>query len=207
MKKIIMYLSAFLPMFWLILINDYATILKDTIAGKVPYSDLLSVQLFIVLGIVLLITIITIILISGNKNLSDDFVVATKVTNRTAEYYLGYFSLFILELFAFSFTDIVDIIVMSVLLLLLGIVYVKNGLFFINPTMNIFRSFIFEVEFSDGNNIRTKILICKEKIKQGDSLKIDISNYGFTLAQKVEVKDREDERIDERTAGRAENSK
>ena len=186
MKKIIMYLSAILPMFWLILIKDYATILKDAIAGEVPYSDLLSVQLFIVLGIVLLITIITIILISGNKNLSNDLVVATKVTNRTAEYYLGYFSLFILELFAFSFTDIVDIIVMSILLLLLGIVYVKNGLFFINPTMNIFRSFIFEVEFSDGNNIRTKILICKEKIKQGDSLKIDISNYGFTLAQKVE---------------------
>ena len=186
MKKIIMYLSAFLPMFWLILIKDYATILKDAIAGEVPYSDLLSIQLFIVLGIVLLITIITIILISGNKNLSNDLVVATKVTNRTAEYYLGYFSLFILELFAFSFTDIVDIIVMSILLLLLGIVYVKNGLFFINPTMNIFRSFIFEVEFSDGNNIRTKILICKEKIKQGDSLNIDISNYGFTLAQKVE---------------------
>ncbi len=185
MKKVIMYLSAFLPMFWLILIKDYATILKDAIAGEVPYSDLLSVQLFIVLGIVLLITIITIILISGNKNLSDDLVVATKVTNRTAEYYLGYFSLFILELFAFSFTDIVDIIVMSILLLLLGIVYVKNGLFFINPTMNIFRSFIFEVEFSDGNNIRTKILICKEKIKKGDSLNIDISNYGFTLAQKV----------------------
>ena len=186
MKKIIMYLSAFLPMFWLILIKDYATILKDAIAGEVPYSDLLSVQLFVVLGLVLLITIITIILISGNKNLSNDLVVATKVTNRTAEYYLGYFSLFILELFAFSFTDIVDIIVMSILLLLLGIVYVKNGLFFINPTMNIFRSFIFEVEFSDGNNIRTKILICKEKIKQGDSLNIDISNYGFTLAQKVE---------------------
>lgn len=186
MKKIIMYLSAFLPMFWLILIKDYATILKDAIAGEAPYSDLLSVQLFVVLGIVLFITIITVILISGNKKLSNDLVVATKVTNRTAEYYLGYFSLFILELFAFSFTDIVDIIVMSILLLLLGIVYVKNGLFFINPTMNIFRSFIFEVEFSDGNNIRTKILICKENIKQGDSLMIDISNYGFTLAQKVE---------------------
>ena len=114
MKKIIMYLSAFLPMFWLILIKDYATILKDAIAGELPYSDLLSVQLFIVLGIVLLITIITIILISGNKKLSNDLVVATKVTNRTAEYYLGYFSLFILELFAFSFTDIVDIIVMSI---------------------------------------------------------------------------------------------
>lgn len=186
MKKIIMYLSAFLPMFWLVLIKDYATILKDAIGEKAKYSDLLNIQLFIVLGIVILITIITIILISGNKDLSNDLVVATKVTNRTAEYYLGYFSLFVLELFAFSFTDIVDIVVVLILLLLLGIVYVKNGLFFINPTMNIFRSFIFEVEFSDGNNIRTKILICKEKIQKGDSLNIDISNYGFTLAQKVE---------------------
>ena len=182
MKKIIMYLSAFLPMFWLILIKDYATILKDAIEGKAKYSDLLSVQLYIVVGIVIVITICTIVLISGNQDLSKDLVVASKVTNRTAEYYLGYFSLFILELFAFSFTDIIDIVVMSILLLLLGIVYVKNGLFFINPTLNIFRSFIFEVEFSDGNNIRTKMLVCKEKIQQGDSLNIDISNYGFTLA-------------------------
>lgn len=193
MKKIIMYLSAFLPMFWLILIKDYATILKDAIEGKAKYSDLLSVQLFIVVGIVIVITICTIVLISGNQDLSKDLVVASKVTNRTAEYYLGYFSLFILELFAFSFTDIIDIVVMSILLLLLGIVYVKNGLFFINPTLNIFRSFIFEVEFSDGNNIRTKMLVCKEKIQQGDSLNIDISNYGFMLAQKVKATEKEKE--------------
>ena len=187
MKKIIMYLSAFLPMFWLILIKDYATILKEAIDGEAPYSNLLNIQLFIVLGIVALVTIITMILISRNKKLSKDLIVATKVTNRTAEYYLGYFSLFVLELFAFSFIDIVDIVVMSILLLLLGIVYVKNGLFFINPTLNIFRSFIFEVEYTDGNKVRTKMLICKEKIQQGDSLNIDISNYGFTLAQKIKI--------------------
>ena len=193
MKKIIMYLSAFLPMFWLVLIKDYAIILKDAIIGDREYTDLLNVQLFIVLGVVILISIFAVILISGNKNLSNDLVIVTKVTNRTAEYYLGYFSLFVLELFAFSFTEIVDIIVMSILLLLLGIVYIKNGLFFINPTMNIFRSFIFEVEFSDGNNIRTKILICKENIKEKDRLKIDISQYGFTLAQKVKQVQQEHE--------------
>ncbi len=93
------------------------------------------------------------------------------MTNRTAEYYLGYFSLFILELFAFSFTDIIDIVVMSILLLLLGIVYVKNGLFFINPTLNIFRSFIFEVEFSDGNNIRTKNAGMQRKDSTGRQFK------------------------------------
>ena len=180
-------------MFWLVLFKDYAIILKNAINGDGEYADLLNVQLFIVLGIVIFISIGSIILISGNKNLSNDLVIATKVTNRTAEYYLEYFSLFVLELFAFSFTDIVDIIVMSILLLLLGIVYIKNGLFFINPTINIFRSFIFEVEFSDGNNIRTKILICKEIIKEKDSLKIDISQYGFTLAQKVKQVQQEQE--------------
>ncbi len=188
MKKVIMYLSAFLPMFWLILIKDYATILKNAISGEGLYTDLLSVQLFIVVGLVVLITICTIFLISKNKELSTDLVVVTSVTNRTAEYYLGYFSLFILELFAFSFTDVVDIIVMVVLLILLGIVYIKNGLFFINPTMNIYRSYIFEAEYNDGKAIRSKILICKEKIKVGDKLKVYVSNYAFTLASKAEKK-------------------
>ena len=188
MKKIIMYLSAFLPMFWLILIKDYATIVENAISGEGSYTDLLSIQLFIVVGLVVIITICTIFLISKNKELSTDLVVVTNVTNRTAEYYLGYFSLFILELFAFSFTDIVDIIVMVFLLILLGIVYVKNSLFFINPTMNIFRSYIFETEYNDGRAIRSKLLICKEKIRVGDKLNVDVSNYGFTLASKVEEK-------------------
>ena len=188
MKKIIMDLAAFLPLFWLILRKDYATIVKNAISGEGSYTDLLSIQLFIVVGLVVSITICTIFLISKNMELSTDLVVVTNVTNRTAEYYLVYFSLFILELLAFSFTDIVDIIVMVILLILLGIVYVKNGLFFINPTMNIFRSYIFETEYNDGRAIRSKLLICKEKIKAGDKLNVDVSNYGFTLASKVEEK-------------------
>ena len=47
------------------------------------------------------------------------------------------------------------------------------------------------MEFSDGNVIRTKILICKEIIKENDSLNIDISQYGFSLAQKVKSVQRE----------------
>lgn len=182
MKKVIMYLSACLPMFWLTLIKDYLNILNDAKKGEGKYADLLNTQLFIVLGIVILVSICSIILILGNKKLSKDLVVVTKAKNRTAEYYLEYFSLFVLELLTFSFTDFVDIIVLTLLLLLLGVVYIRNDLFFINPTINIFRSFIYEVEYSDGN--KTKIIICKERIKRGDTLKIDISQYGFSFAQK-----------------------
>ena len=185
MKKVIMYLSAFLPMFWLILIKDYTTILNEAIQGKVCYSDLLNTQLFVVLGVVIFITICTIILMLRNKKLSSDLVVVKKATNRTAEYYLGYFSLFILELFVFSFTEWVDIIVMLLLLFVLGIVYIKNGLFFINPTMNIFRSFIYEVVYDDGYEEKTKILVCADKIKIGDSIKIDVSDYDFSFARRI----------------------
>ena len=75
---------------------------------------------------------------------------------------------------------------MAILLFLLGIVYIKNGLFFINPTLNIFRSFIYEVEFTDGIQNRSLILICKEKIEQEDYLKIKISQFDFSFAQKEE---------------------
>ena len=185
MKKVIMYLSAFLPMFWLILIKDYTTILNEAIQGKGTYSDLLSVQLFIVLGVVIFITICMIVLMSRNKNLSSDLVVVKKVTNRTAEYYLGYFSLFILELFVFSFTEWVDIIMMLLLLFVLGIVYIKNGLFFINPTVNLFRGFIYEVVYHDGNEEKTKILVCGDKIKIDESIRIDVSDYDFSFARRI----------------------
>ena len=62
------------------------------------------------------------------------------VKNRSAEYYLAYYSLFILALIEFSLTDPIDLTVLSLLLLVLGIVYIKNDLFFMNPTVNIFRA-------------------------------------------------------------------
>ena len=68
------------------------------------------------------------------------------VKNRSAEYYLAYYSLFILALIEFSLTDPIDLTVLSLLLLVLGIVYIKNDLFFMNPTVNIFQSYIYEVD-------------------------------------------------------------
>lgn len=106
------------------------------------------------------------------------------VSNRTGEYYLGYYSLFILSLLGFSFINIVDILVLCLLIITLGVVYIKNELYFMNPTINIFRSYIYEVEYSYKDQIERKLIISKEKVKINEIIDIELSEFEFTFMRK-----------------------
>lgn len=183
MKKIIMYLSAFIPMLWIMLIKDYLTLFIAAINETGDFCDLLNIGLFIALGLTILLTVAVAIMLFYNKKLSYDTVVVTKAKNRTAEYYLGYFSLFILALLGFSFTSIVDICVLTLILTVLGVVYIKNNLYFINPTINLVKGYIYEVEYNDGNMVRTRIIISKSKIEINKPLQIEVSEYDFAFAR------------------------
>lgn len=183
MKNCLMYLSAFIPMFWIILIKDYSTILVNVIRDRAECKDFLNIALLFMLIMTVVLTIIFGVMIKNNKILDYDTVIVNKIKNRSAEYYLGYFSLFILALISFSFTNLVDIIVMILILIILGVVYIKNGLFFINPTINLFKGHIYEVEYYNDNIIQTKILFCNTAINVNDIILIDVSEYDFSFAK------------------------
>ena len=188
MKKIVMYLSAFLPMFWIILIKDYANIINLVCNNQLGKSDLFNGWLLGMFVAILIISVLFIILIHGNKKLAKDKVKVLKVENKTVEFYLAYFSLFILALLTFTFTSWIDILVITLILTILGIVYIKNDLFYINPSLYLFRKFIYNVEYKNSRgDLVSKIVIANKKVRKDTTIEIYVSDYEFTFADVEEL--------------------
>lgn len=180
-----MYLSAFLPMIIIMWIKEVALCTADILNGKAEWSSIYQ-NLYLIIELVVLFALVIsfVVLIKRNKRAAVHTITIKAVKNRSAEYYLAYYSLFILALIEFSLTDFIDIIVLALLLLVLGIVYIKNDLFFINPTINIFQSYIYEVEYEDNKSTISKLVISKEKLKEGAIVDIDVSEFEFTFLRR-----------------------
>lgn len=188
-KKVILYLSAFLPMLCIMWIRESVSPLLDIWADKLEWGDL-SPSPLLIAELILMIGIASalFLLMKSNRKVATKKIKIDVVKNRTAEYYLAYYSLFILSLIGFSLTEVRDIIVLILLLVVLGIVYIKNELYFINPTINIFRSFIYEVEYSSEKEKIGKLLISKDKLKTNQIVDIEVSEFEFTFVRRKNEK-------------------
>ena len=184
-KKIILYISTFLPLLGIMWIKECVLFVLDIHSQKAMWKDLyfnpfLITELLLMISIAIMLSI----LLKRSKKTATKRIKITAVKNRTAEYYLAYNALFVLSLIGFSLTDITDIVVLSLLFFILGFVYVKNDLYFINPTINIFRSYIYEIEYADGKEMVGKLVIAKEKLKIKEIIEIEVSEFEFTFARR-----------------------
>lgn len=184
MKKPLMYLSAFIPMFIIMWVKEVASIGVKIYNKKASWCDFKNPYLIIELVLIIFLVLAFSFLINNNKKISTKKVKVVSVNNRTGEYYLGYYSLFILSLLGFSLTDFVDILVLILLIATLGIVYVKNELYFMNPTINIFKSYIYEIEYTYKESKERKLIISKEKVNVDEVIDIEISEFEFTFMRK-----------------------
>lgn len=195
-KKTIMYLSAFLPMFTTMWIKEVMLLLFQNDEKKTKL-DLKEAMIFLSIEFCILafIAFAFYFWVKRNKKITLHTKIVKSIKNRTAEYYLSYYSLFVLALIEFSLLDPVDLIVLTLLLIILGVVYIKNGLFYINPTVNLFRSIIYEIEYQDINT--PELVISHIPLTVGDKITVPISEYNFTfLKEKCVLQDEEDDEND-----------
>ena len=185
--KSLMYLSAFIPMFLVMLIKEIAKIFSNIYDKKCTYKALLNSLLIGEIIFVLVLILLIILLFYNNKKRAVKSYKVIEVNNKSSDYYLQYYAVFLLSLINFSLLNIVDIITLSALIILLGIVYIKNELFFINPMINIFQSMIYELKLEDtDSNIETKLIISKEKIKKDEFIEVYFSDYdNFTFLKSI----------------------
>jgi len=186
--NIVMYLSAFLPMLLVMWIKEIVVLIAEVYSkwkldGLIKWKYFLNWFLIVELCIIIFITLCLIILMRGNKNMNTKTLKIIQIKNQTTKYYLNYFALFVLSLISFSLVNIMDVIVLCLLLLLLGIVYIKNEMFFINPTISIFMSFIYEVECKDNDLYYSTVIISKEKINKDDLVTVFYSEYDFSIVK------------------------
>lgn len=185
-RKLVMYFSAFLPMFSIMWTKEILLIFRNILEKPCEYSWSSIYSNPYLIGEIIVIFLVGLILyclLKRDQRISVYTITLKSVKNRSAEYYLSYYSLFILALIGFSLTDPIDLIILLLLLIVLGIVYIKNNLFFMNPTVNIFQSYIYEIEYETGqtNTIISKLIISPVKLYEGNIIDIDVSEFEFTF--------------------------
>ena len=119
-------------MYFLIIVKLLVEILNHNLTFNV-----LNTMVLIVLTIVIVLGVVGIKSEVYNKNQKSDKVVITSFKNITDQHFLGYFSLFVLFAITFDLSKVSMAVVFVLIITMIGVVYVKNKLFYINPFLNI----------------------------------------------------------------------
>lgn len=180
MKNVLLYLSAFIPMYILMFIKQCI----ELAIGNIKPNFLC----FFVLGFLVVIIILGLLGLelewNGDGAQSYKIILINK-TNTTDEHFLGYFSLFVLFAITFDLSKISMFVLFVAILFMIGVVYVKNKLFYINPFLNILGYNFYDITYKEVGGKKSQsikiffkgdLLLDKKYL-----LKIKDENFSFLL--------------------------
>lgn len=164
MGKIILFISAFVPMYILFEVNLIVEIINNNL-----HFNITNTCVLIVLFLLTAIGIIGLNRIIKNNHSPNEEVVVVSKKNLTDQHFLNYFSLFVLLALTFDLSKICFICVFVIILIFIGIVYIKNNIFYVNPLLNILGYSFYDIEYigKDGNKHEIRIFH-KGKIELND---------------------------------------
>ena len=175
-KNLLLYISAFVPMYFLVLVK-----LLVEIANKNLRFNILNT-----------INLVTLLLLIGSGvfglfwNIRFSNQKAIKVTiisvkNITENHFLGYFSLFVFFAIPLDLSLVSAYCVYVLVLVMIGIVYISNSLYYINPLLNLFGYSFYNVEYEEFETKKKGEvkLFCNKKLQPERIFWIKIKNEHF----------------------------
>jgi|GEM_PF-1599143 len=143
LKNIFLYFSAFIPMYFLIMVKFIVDLIFDNVnACGFTIAVLCILALLIILGIFGLFWNI-----KWNDDQTQTIIIKTS-KNITDQYFLGYFAIFILFALTFDLALVSMFVIFVFITIFVGIVYIKNKLFYINPFLNILGFNFYEITYT-----------------------------------------------------------
>lgn len=136
MKKfcqICLFLSSFSPLFILILLKELIEILN----GNWSFNVLNTVLMFALLVMFFAGVFSLLLTIKKFGNQVGKEISILEKQNITDQNFLGYFSIFVLFALSFEIELCSMAFIFFAILLLIGIVYIRNDIYYINPLINI----------------------------------------------------------------------
>lgn len=112
-----------------------------------------------------------------------------KIENANSDY-LVFLTSYIIPLIGFELETVRQIIYFSVILIALGLMYIKTNLFYANPTLSLFNFTIYKVNYECENNkpVESGILLTKEKLSLYDEILIINLGNNISYAQKAYIR-------------------
>ena len=182
MKNILLYLSAFVPMYALILIKQIIEILVGNI--KFNFVDIFVI---ILLMTVIILGFIGLKLEMTRKRQTIKVIKVIDKTNTTDEHFLGYFSLFVLFSITFDLSKISMLVVFILIIIMIGVVYVKNKLFYINPLLNLLGFNFYDIVYKTENeqSKQTTKIFFKGDLLLNKKYYIEVKDENFSFLEKI----------------------
>ena len=124
-----------------------------------------------------------------STTLSEEKVTVAKIKQKkeiTDQYFLQYFSLFVLFAVPLDISYVNEFCIYILVLVFIGIVYIKCSLYYINPWLNILGYRFYDVEFeTESGETRYAKIFSKEPLqKKSYKIKIANDNFAFVVNQK-----------------------
>ena len=132
LKNLLLYFSAFVPMYVLVLVKLVVEIANQNLTFNVLNTLNLITLLFLIVGGVL--GLVWNVKFSNEKSVC---VYIFSVKNITENHFLGYFSLFVFFAIPLDLSLVSAYCVYVFVLVMIGIVYISNSLYYINPLLNL----------------------------------------------------------------------
>ena len=182
LRDIFLYFSAFVPMYFLIQVKFLVDLFLGNVeANAFTICVLVFLLLLIILGVIGLLWNII-----WCRDESVDVVIKTS-KNITDQHFLGYLSIFILFALSFDLTKVSMFCIFLFILIFVGIVYVNNKLFYINPFLNILGFNFYEITYQcdgDTENKTAKIFYRGELKAVNKHCRIKLKNDHFSFIDK-----------------------
>ena len=182
MKNILLYLSAFMPMYVLIIIKQAL----ELVFGNIDFS-LLTIIVFISLGLAIGLGLTGLLLEIKNKKQKTEHIVIVSKENLTDQHFLGYFSLFVLFAITFDLSKTSMFVIFVLIIIMIGIVYVKNKLFYINPFLNVLGFNFYNITYKingQKESLSTKIFFKGDlRLNTPYEVKIKDENFAFVVKE------------------------
>lgn len=155
MKKFIddfmLFLSVFVPLYFLIEIKFIIEILNDNL-----HFNILNTTIIVLLLILIVLGISGAIITIKKHNSQPLTVKILSQQNITDQHFFGYFSLFVLFALSFDLSRMSMSIIFLIILVFIGIVYIQNELYYINPFLNLIGYGFYRVTYIEEGNQEEK---------------------------------------------------
>ena len=181
-KNLFLYISAFVPMYFLVLIRLVVEIVNANLTFNVLNTiNLVTLLLLIGTGIFGLVWNIK---LSNDKSIKISIVSKTNITDK---HFLGYFSLFVFFAIPLDLSLVSAYCVYVLVLIMIGIVYINNSLYYINPLLNLLGYNFYDIEYIEEGcheKKNAKIFYRGELKIEGRVYKVKVKNEHFCFIDK-----------------------
>ena len=180
-KNLLLYLSAFMPMYVLVFVKLVVEIINNNLSFNVLNTINFATLLLLIIG-----GVIGLLWNVKYNNEKSNEIIILKSENITDKHFLGYFSLFVFFAIPLDLSLVSAYCVYVLVLIFIGIVYINNSLYYINPLLNILGYNFYDIEYRDvdSGEIKQGKIFFKEEPELGKPYFAKVKNKHFCFIDK-----------------------